>query len=135
VFANVKMPYFRRHFLAAREDSALIREATSEFLPERGTSYYLWSDGFDYAGFAIRSDGELVYVFSTVRGRGDAIVSAAIALGATYLDCFDGHLTGLYGRHGFETVATVENWTPGGPDVVYMALAGYGSMHGFEVSA
>jgi hypothetical protein len=135
MFSNVKMPYFRGAFERAREDSDLIREATSEFSPERGTRYYSWSNGFEHAGFAIRSDGELVFVFSTVKGKGDEIVTAAIEHGATYLDCFDGHLTALYGRHGFYPVATVPNWTPGQPDVVYMALEGYASRHGIEASA
>lgn len=135
MFSNVKMPYFRKHFEAARADSEQIRQATSEWHSEPGTRYFLWSNGVDYAGYALRSDGELVYVFSTARGQGSAIVESAIGNGATYLDCFDGYLPTLYGRHGFETVATVPNWTPGEPDVVYMALAGYGDRHGVEVVA
>lgn len=131
MFSNVKMGYFAKHFNNARQDSELITLMTSEFEPGvRGTLYFHWSDGFAHAGYAVRSDGELVYVFSTARGMGDKIMADAIANGAVYLDCFDGHLTTLYGRHGFNVVATVPNWTPGEPDVVYMALPGFEDRHG-----
>ncbi len=126
MFSNVKPAYFRRHFENARADGrngSLIAAATSPFDPSqsRGTRYFLWSDGVDYAGYAIRPDGELVYVFSTARGHGDAIVASAIVNGATHLDCFDGYLPSLYARHGFVETARESNWTPGGPDVVWMA--------------
>lgn len=73
------------------------------------------------SGFAVTPDAELIGVFSAVRGRGDDIVRAAIAAGATHLDCFDGYLPALYARHGFVETRREPNWTPGGPDVVYMA--------------
>jgi hypothetical protein len=56
-----------------------------------------------------------------VRGRGDALVSDAIARGAKHLNCFDGYLPTLYARHGFVEVRREPNWTEGGPDIVYMA--------------
>jgi len=74
------------------------------------------------SGYAIRADGELVGVFSAVRGRGDDLVRDAIRNGATRLDCFDGYLPALYERHGFVETDREPNWTPGGPDVVYMTL-------------
>lgn len=135
MFSNVKPAYFRRHFENARRDSALIKGATSEYdttPAARGTRYFLASDGLESWGYAIRADGELVYVFSTTRGKGDAIVADAIARGAVYGDCFDGHLTRLYSRHGFEVVSRVANWTPGEPDVVYFALPGYAHRHGIS---
>lgn len=125
--SNVKPAFFRRAYEAARADSAQVADATSDYdttPAARGTRYYLWSDGVAQAGFAIRADDELVYVFSTARGKGDAIVAAAIARGATHLDCFDGYLVDLYGRNGFQRVTSLPNWTPGGPDVVYMATPG-----------
>ena len=67
-------------------------------------------------------DGELCGVFSTVKGRGDAIMRDALTAGAVRLDCFDGYLPGFYARHGFRETHREENWTPGGPDVVYMSL-------------
>lgn len=125
MFSNVTMPYFRKRYDAARQDSELIREATSPLVPGvRGTRYFHWSDGSDQAGFAVRSTGELVYVYSTRRGLGDLIIALAIEEGATHLDCFDGHLTRLYSRHGFARVTSLPNWDEGEPDVVYMATAG-----------
>jgi len=120
---------FGAAFNAARDQSAQIRKATSAF-EARGdmTLYVLAPDA--QSGYAIRPDGELVYVFSLVKGRGMRLVSSAIMDGAVYLDCFDGYLPTLYGRQGFERVATVPNWTPGEPDVVLMALTGYADRHG-----
>lgn len=66
------------------------------------------------------SEGVLIGVFSLVRGRGDALVAGAVAHGARHLDCFDGYLPTLYARHGFAESHRESNWTPGGPDVVYM---------------
>lgn len=133
MFSNVKPRFFRTTFEAARADRPNIAAATSEYdttPAARGTRYYQASNGYDHWGYAIRADGELVYVFSTVKGKGDDIVASAILNGAVYLDCFDGHLTSLYGRHGFEVVDRVANWTPGQPDVVFMSLPGYADRHG-----
>jgi hypothetical protein len=120
-FSNVKTWYFRRHFESARADSAKIREATSPYSTVRGTLYYLWSDGFDHAGYGIRPDGELVNVFATTRGLGDAIVTDAIAHGATHLDVFEGHCSDLYARYGFTETRREPNWNDGGPDVLWMS--------------
>lgn len=121
---------FSGRYWDARHSSEQIREATSEFDYGLEARYFLWTDGPDCAGYAVRSDGELVYVFSTVRGMGDRIVSSAVENGAVYLDCFDGYLPDLYSRHGFIAVKRVANWTVGAPDVIYMALRGYFSRHG-----
>lgn len=65
---------------------------------------------------------DLRQVFSAVPGRGDLLVSDAVRrAGADTLDCFDGYLPTLYARHGFRETRRETNWTPGGPDVVYMA--------------
>lgn len=123
-FSHVKPVHFRRHFESARQDNPLIGANTSDYSTDpaaRGTRYYLWSDGVSHAGFAVRADGELVYVFSTARGMGDAIVATAIEKGATHLDCFEGHLTDLYASHGFVETAREANWAPGAPDVVWMS--------------
>lgn len=105
--------------------------ATSPFHDEIGTRYFHDGD----AGYALRIDGELVLVHSFLPGRGNDIVTDAIARGATYLDCFDGYLPEFYARHGFQVNARVPNWTPGEPDVVYMSLNGYADRHGVEVVA
>lgn len=133
MFSNVTARHFRKAFEAARDNSAQIAAATSTFdvsPAARGTRYYVASNGFDHWGYAIRADGELVYVFSSIRGKGDSIVSSALYNGAVYGDCFDGYLTGLYVRNGFGVVAKVPNWTPGEPDVVLFALDGYADRHG-----
>lgn len=76
-------------------------------------------------GFGIRSDGELVGLFSRIRGRGDYLVNKAVRYGAIHLNCFDGYLVELYRRHGFIVRERRPNWTVGGPDVVYMCRFGY----------
>ena len=133
----VSQDTFGERFSAARAESPLIARATSEFDPscQQDTRFYLIDNApphqgqfrpaavlhyYESAGFAVRPDGELVYVFSTVKGQGDVIVRAAIARGADHLDCFDGYLPGLYSRNGIARITSLPNWTPGGPDVVYM---------------
>ena len=109
---------FERAFNQARTVRPLVRDATSEFDRIARCRYFLTEDRL--SGFAIRDHGELVYLHSRGYGRGDRLVSCALALGAWRLDCFDGYLVNLYGRHGFVEVAREVNWTPGGPDVVFM---------------
>lgn len=122
MFDTIDADTFRAYFEPARRASDKIREATSEFSHEPGTTYRFGSErARGIRGYAVRADGELVFVFSCERGNGDEIVSDAVASGALYLDCFDGYLPTLYARHGFEVNARVPNWTPGGPDVVLMS--------------
>lgn len=83
--------------------------------------FYLTADAS--SGFAIVNGDMLKFVFSTVRGRGDSIVAAAVKRGARRLDCFEGHLSELYARHGFEIVSRIPNWDENGPDVVDMVRA------------
>lgn len=85
-----------------------------------GARFYLSED--QTAAFAVSSTGELKYVWSTRPGQGDAIVAAGVEAGAIHLNCFEGHLSRLYGRHGFEIVERIPNWDPEGPDVVTMRL-------------
>lgn len=107
---------------AAREGSWRIAAATTpaDELRVHGALTRLSDDGL--SGYAVQPDGELVGVFSLVRGRGDELVTDAIANGATHLDCFDGYLVDFYRRHGFGVHRREANWNPGGPDVVYMYL-------------
>lgn len=76
-----------------------------------------WSGGFSVL------DGRLCHVWSTERGQGDLLVSAGKRRGGKRLDCFEGHLSDLYARHGFVVVGRMANWDPEGPDVVEMALS------------
>lgn len=110
---------YRKVFAFARAAAARVAEATSppEAMPETAR-YFLTTDGA--SGFGIDADGTLIGLFSTVKGRGDALVKAAVENGATRLDCFDGYLPALYARHGFRETHREANWTPGEPDVVFM---------------
>lgn len=94
---------------------------------EEGMRYYYELTPGEYGqyatgGFIVKSDGELVGLFSSIKGRGPDLVLAAINSGATHLDCFDGYLVKFYGQLGFVEYDRQPNWTPGGPAVVYMAL-------------
>jgi len=82
-------------------------------------TFYLTTDGA--SGFGVTWEGELVGLFSTVRGRCADLLDQAVKIGATELNCFDdGRLPGIYARHGFVEYDREPNWTPGGPDVIYM---------------
>lgn len=118
-FRLVGADHFRADLAAARDDRPAVADATSapDELPD-GAAYYVTADG--RAGFGVADGGELIGVYSVDRGNGDAILRAAIAAGARRLDCFDGYLPAFYARHGFRETDRTPNWTPGGPDVVYM---------------
>lgn len=110
-------------FDTARESNPQIAEATSpsaEIVAGGDAAYFLTADNL--SGYVVRDTGELVGLFSLARGRGNALVAEAVADGANHLDCFDGYLPTLYAQHGFTEARREENWTPGGPDVVYMWL-------------
>lgn len=81
-------------------------------------TYYLSYTG--KSGFGLSESGDLVSVFS-VEGAGADTVQEAIKRGACTLDCFDGFLPEFYKRFGFYVTAREPNWTPGGPDVIFMA--------------
>lgn len=116
---EVSPEQYRKVFSAARLFDPLVGEYTSRFDDTLPGRYYLTEDG--QSGYAIRPDGELVLLFSLLKGRGRILVASAVANGATHLDCFDGYLPGLYARHGFTETSREANWTPGEPDVVFMA--------------
>lgn len=85
--------------------------------------FYLTKD--NQSGFAINGacdSGEFCSLFSDVKGRGKALVTEAIKLGAEYLDCFDGYLVDFYKSCGFIEINREQNWSKGGPDVVFMSL-------------
>lgn len=84
-------------------------------------AYFLTDDV--RSGFGVTPDGTLVGLFSLERGRGEDLVSQATEEGACLLDCFDGFLPSFYARLGWTEVAREANWTPGAPDIVFMARA------------
>jgi hypothetical protein len=104
---------------------------------------FLTADG--KAGFALKSDGDIVSVFAKgadAKGASRSMLEIAKQAGGVKLDCFDTILPKHYSRHGFKAVARVpwndeyapEGWDKatfaefnnGKPDVVFMvyALAG-----------
>lgn len=117
MFNRVSRSRFLESFLNARIYYPRIRKNTSsyDFLNMGNAQHFLSEDR--RSGYAI-NNGELVYVFSTVKHRGNLILSNATD--ANHLNCFDGYLVGLYSRYGFRIVRRETNWTPGGPDVVFM---------------
>lgn len=92
----------------------------------RGMELYMLEGG--KAGYAIKPGGELVNLFNNggddTRGAGAWLVIDAIERGARHGDHFDGWLTKFYRNLGFTQVRREANWTPGGPDVVYMRWDG-----------
>lgn len=107
----------------ARAASPRVAAATTapEDMDTTGTEFYLSPD--EASGFGVTSGGDLVGLFSLVPGRGRSLVSQAVSRGARTLDCFDGFLPGFYASLGFVETGREPNWTPGGPDVVFMELA------------
>jgi hypothetical protein len=107
----------------AQSDSERVGAATTPAadMPREGVTYYLSATRL--AGFGVTDSGELIGVFSLVKGFGPLLIAEAIENGAHRLDCFDGFLPEYYARFGFRETSRVPNWTPGGPDVVFMALA------------
>ena len=100
---------FHAALAAARAASPAVHAFTSR-TPHNPDSpdwrHYLSRDGL--SGYAIHT-GYLACVFSTVPGRGDDLVAAAVDHGAEECDCFGTFLASLYARHGFE-VTGHEAW-------------------------
>lgn len=105
----------------ARPDVA---ENVTKYSPEEYSNMKTFLSPDKKSGFAIKPDGELVSVFSAEKGlnRGDTIVKEAIQQGASSLGAFDPYLPKLYEKHGFKEYKREPNYTPGGPDVVYMRI-------------
>jgi len=120
-YGNVQRDMFQAAIGSAQQQSSLIRNMTSS--PEEFSApgqFYLSTD--IQSGFAIMATGEIAGVFSVSRGRGSEILENAKQKGGQWLDCFDGYLPGFYAAHGFVETSREKNWTPGGPDVVYMRV-------------
>ena len=86
------------------------------------------------AGFAIKPDGELVNMHSFAKGRGTALIEAAIARGARRLNVFAGPVADRYlacgfreiERYTFSDALAPPGWIAfwwGRPDVIVMELA------------
>ncbi len=64
------------------------------------------------AGFAIKTDGDIVSVHnnSSLKGLASVFLNEAKKNGGSKLDHFDGFLSGLYRNHGFTDVYEVYQW-------------------------
>jgi hypothetical protein len=114
---------------AAQAESERVREATTpaKDMPTLFVEYFLAKDR--KSGYGVKFDGELIGVFSLVKGRGKDLIKEAVEIdGATKLDCFDGFLPEFYKQFGFEEYKREPNWTEGGPDVVYMRIPSAGDL-------
>lgn len=105
----------------------------------------LYLTGDAMAGFAIKSDGDIVSVFShpghQPKGQVFGFMLLAAELGGTKLDCFDTVLPGMYSAVGFRETsrltwddnympegwdkATFGKYNSGEPDVVLMEYVGF----------
>ena len=126
MFNQTTISTYCEALLHARETSDLIAHNCLSLMDiarvdHSQTEWYVSDDMA--SGFGVTYTGELVGVFSLVRGRGALLVQTAIRRGAERLDCFDGFLVSLYESNGFEETHREPNWTAGQPDVVFMALA------------
>jgi len=92
---------------------------------------YLTSDG--KAGLAIKRNGDVVSVFSGVKGSNSLgkLIPYAVALGGKKLDCYGEKLAGMYARYGAKATGRVkfnDQYAPEGwdgserPDVFAMVL-------------
>src|SRR5690554_6800083 len=97
---------FHKALSDARSADKRINDYTHLYSPEEYAQMktFLAPDG--KSGFAIKPDGDIVSVFSSVRGGGrlDDIMSTALSEGGTKLDAFD----------------KLSTETKGLPDVVFM---------------
>lgn len=113
---------FRYAYAIAWHVSENVRNSCTHLADMDLEGKYLYLSNDKKSGYVLSIDGELTSVFSTVRGRGSAIITHAISKGAKKLDCFDGYLVDFYRSFGFVEYKRVPNWTEGEPSVIYMQL-------------
>jgi hypothetical protein len=128
-------PSFFENLYSGKRKSFLSQYTPEEF-KENGVKTYQ-VEGYPI-GFALKPDKDGVDIISVhnnseVRNIGDELISAAVRLGGTKLDHFDGFLSDLYQKHGFDEYERYkwddayapEEWNYekyGRPDVVYRRL-------------
>ncbi len=111
-----------QRFIDARnlvKKQEVLSHSGAEELAKTGSKIFLSEDGNN--GFIISKEGDLQNLFS-LDHSGKENVREAIRQGAKTLDCFEPFLPGYYSEFGFVEVGRSANWTPGGPDVVFMEL-------------
>lgn len=113
---------FRAALESANAGRPMIKDMVSEYTPAQLDEFKNFLSGDKMSGYSVKPDGELINVFSGKGGRGDSIMLDARREALSKLDAYDvgGKLPDLYKKHGFNEIRREANWTPGGPDVVYM---------------
>ena len=72
-------------------------------------------------GYCINSKTfELCNVFSTEKGLGKRLISELSKYTYLHLNCFDGYLKQFYASANFKVYKIENNWSIGGPQVLYM---------------
>lgn len=123
---SVDRETFVREFVAARLTNPEVRSATSAEVADRTGMYRLATEyGRVVGGYAVQVNDDFRIELCNLwgPGYGSRLVSDALHNGAEVLDCFDGFLPEFYARHGFHETSREPNWTPGEPDVVFMAAS------------
>jgi hypothetical protein len=129
--AMTKHEDFYNALKQARGMDTRINEYTHLYNPEEYAQMKTFLAPDKMSGFAVKPDGDIVSAFNAVKGGGrlDDIMKVAMQHGGRKLDAFDkkpGEVKGLpdlYSKYGFKEVKREPNWTPGGPDVVFMERA------------
>lgn len=113
---------FKAALEAAVAERPMIKDFVSDYSAEDLDNFRTFLNPDGKSGYAIKPDGDLINVFSSARDRGKPLMREAVANGPTKLDAFDvgGKLPSLYKKYGFNEIKREANWTPGGPEVVYM---------------
>lgn len=106
-FKEVEADEFFKTVDKFRDSSDMASANIHKYTPEdyAKMKVYLSADG--KSGYAIKDGNELVSVHSSEKGRGEDIVTNAVAEGARKLDAYDikGKLPELYGKLGFKEKA------------------------------
>ena len=129
MYQHVSIDRFLDAFEHARNISERVRNNTDEHTAIHyvGGRAYLTADSL--SGYVVMDNGELISVFNVgEKGRGQQLMHSAVARGATWLNCYDGFLLSFYEQFGFVETNRVANFTPGGPDVLYMEIPGFGPL-------
>jgi hypothetical protein len=119
-FLNGNDPKHLEAFIKARSkvSQKFLSPYTVEMLIEHKARVFLSRD--KKSGYCVTPEGDLQNVFS-LNHRGTYAVKDAVKNGASTLDCFE-PLLGFYQKFGFAEYRREDNWTPGGPKVIFMKV-------------
>lgn len=129
-----------KHFaatIAAQKAGNRFGAAVYVYSPEEYAGMRLFISSDNKAGFAIKTNGDIVSLFSEHKSKmADAMLHMATQVGGKKLDCFRTVLPSIYAKHGFRVASSIkwndavapEGWDKsvfskfnnGEPDVVFM---------------